>query len=77
MPAKPNPTPSNNDEPLTVAQVAGMVTRRQAVIDPGTRRPTGQFKDVPISPEEVLSHRVYPHGVVVVTRDGQKFEASR
>lgn len=77
MPAKPNPTPSNNDEPLTVAQVAGMVTRKQAVIDPKTKRPTGQFKEVPIPPDEVLSHKVYPHKVVVVTKDGQKFEAGR
>jgi len=77
MPAKPNPTPSNNDEPLTVAQVSGMVIRKQAVIDPKTKRPTGQFKEVPITADEVLSYKVYPHKVVVVTKDGQKFEAGK
>lgn len=59
---------------LTAKQAAALVKRLvpQPPDEDGKPQPA---KLVRVEPEEVLSHRVYEDGrVVVVTEDGQKFE---
>lgn len=61
----------------SLAEVIGLVARRDPVIHPKTHRPTGQYIERRLTEAEVLSFKVYPHKIVVVTIDGQKFEADR
>jgi len=62
-------------KPLTAATAAALVKRPIPVFD-DEGQPTGKFKQAEIKTAEVLDFKEYDDRVVVVTRDGQKFEAA-
>ncbi len=63
-------------KPLTAATAAALVKRDTDPILDDDGKPTGKFKQVAIKTAEVLDFKEYDDRVVVVTRDGQKFEAA-
>lgn len=62
-------------KPLTAATAAALVKRPVPAVDK-EGNPTGEFKQVEVKTAEVLDFKEYDDRVVVVTRDGQKFEAA-
>lgn len=69
-------TPSTENKPLTAAAAAALVKRPVPELDK-EGKPTGKDKLVEVKASEVLEFKDYGDHVVVVTRDGQKFQADK
>lgn len=70
-----NQNPSEETKPLTAAAAAALV-KRPVPAKSKDGEPTDKFNLVEVKTAEVLDFKQYDDRVVVVTRDGQKFEAT-
>jgi hypothetical protein len=62
-------------EAIPVEQAAALVKREIPVIK--DKRPTGEARQVPVQPDEVLDYAEYDDHVVVVTKDGLKLRGDK
>lgn len=75
MSGTPQTKTEDTKKPLTAATAAALVKRPIPQFD-DEGQPTGKFKQQEVKTAEVLEFKEYADRVVVVTVDGQKFEAA-
>lgn len=74
---KSNPPAADAAKPELTAKQAAALVKRPVPQPPGEDGKPQPDKLVAVKADEVLSHKVYEDGrVVVVTEDGQKFEGT-